>query len=517
MKRFGYLLKVLLLSLVLIGITPSCTKLDEKVYSDLTGELFFSDPDNLIYAFGVAYTNLYALVGHKYGMVGMECGTDITVVPQRGGDWFDGGEWHRWHRHTWNASEGYVDRWWNILYYGVNTCNRLILQFEALTEVNTKPALAELRALRALYYYWLVDLYGNVPIVDRFDVPADFKPETRPRAEVYAFVESELLDVLNDLSRETGLAYFGRINYYVAQTILAKLYMNAEIYTGIPQWEKALSCVDTVISSGKYSLEGNFFNNFSVDATNSSEHILGVPFDQVYAAQFEVHLFTLHYNLVEKYKFEDNSWNGICFQEGFFNSFEEGDIRRGGLLFGTQYNDDGTQIEDPSYEKFNPQDPTKPKDPDGPGLNLTPYINMLEPNCLRQCGARVAKFPFIEGSDRYTGNDFPIFRFADVLLMKAEILMRLGSDMGMAVDLVNQIRTRAGVAPFASVTLEDLLAERGRELYAEGFRRQDMIRFGVYLNPRWEKPEVSAALVTLWPIPEAQINANPNLTQNTGY
>ena len=156
-------------------------------------------------------------------------------------------------------------------------------------------------------------------------------------------------------------------------------------------------------------------------------------------------------------------------------------------------------------------------DPDGAPLNLTPNINMLAPNCLRQAGARVAKFPFITGSDRYTSNDVPIFRYADVLLMKAEILMRSTGDMGSALTLVNEVRARANATPLSEITFESLLAERGRELYAEGFRRSDMIRFGVYLEPRWEKPDVSPSYVTLWPIPQSQIEANQNLDQNDGY
>jgi len=506
----GILIMVLFTGLV----QQSCTKLDEEVYSDYTGDLFFQDPGNLIYAFGVAYTNLYQVAGHKFGLIGFDCGTDITCVPQRGGDWFDGGEWHRWHRHTWTASEGYVQRWWNVLYYGVNTCNRLLLQFEPLEDV--EPAIAELRALRALYYYWLIDIFGNVPIQDRFDVPADYKPANNTRLEVYNFIETELLEVMDDLSKETGLLYYGRINYYTAQMILAKLYLNAEVYTGTAQWTKAMNAADEIINSGKYNLSADFFDNFKEDASNSPEVILGVAFDQINARALEIHLFTLHYNLVDKYGFEDNSWNGICFQEAFFYSFEEDDYRLNGLLHGPQYDNEGNQIEDPSYEKFDPQNPTKPKDPDGPGLNLTPDLNMLEPNCLRQCGARVAKFPFIEGSDRYTGNDFPIFRYADVLLMKAEILLRTGN-AGEAATFVNQVRSRAGVEPFGTVTYENLLAERGRELYVEGHRRSDMIRFGTYFDTRWEKTDVSPDYTKLWPIPQSALSVNENLQQNTGY
>jgi hypothetical protein len=196
--------------------------------------------------------------------------------------------------------------------------------------------------------------------------------------------------------------------------------------------------------------------------------------------------------------------------------FEETDLRREGLLHGFQLDAEGNQIEDPNYEKFDPQNPTKPRDPDFAPLNLSPNINELEPNCLRQCGARMAKFPFIAGTERYTGNDFPIFRFADVLLMKAEILLRQG-DAGSGLLLVNEVRSRAGVDPFGDLTLDNLLEERARELYGEGYRRSDLIRFGKYLDTRWAKEEVSPEYVKLFPIPQGQIEANPNLIQNPGY
>jgi hypothetical protein len=514
MKKIKTTLTIFLAALLLVISQPSCTKLDEEVYSDLTADKFFSDPNNLIYAFGVGYTTLYDLIGHKYGMQGIECGTDMLCVPQRGGDWLDGGEWHRFHRQTWTSDDSYINHWWTNIYTGgVNTCNRLIYEFESLEGVDVTPAIAELRALRALYYYWLVDLYGNLPIVDDFNGPA--KPFTSQRKDVYKFIEKELTEAMPDLLKTTGLQMYGRINYYTAQMILAKLYLNAEVYTGEAQWEKALAACDTIIESGKYNLAADFFTNFEADASGSQEVIMGVPFDQINAAKFEIHLFTLHYNLPEKFGIISATWNGICFQESFFNLFEENDIRRNGLLFGPQVDAEGNAIEDPSWERFNPNNPTY-KDPDGAMLNLTPFVNMLEPYCLRQSGARVAKFPFIEGSDRYISNDFPIFRYADVLLMKAELLLRLGR-AGEALPFVNEVRARADVDGFTEVTFENLLEERGRELFCEGHRRSDMIRFGVYRDARWEKPDVSPEYVTLWPIPKSKLDVNENLDQNPGY
>ena len=515
MKNIKYPI-YLFLTTLFICFNSGCTNLDEEVFSELDGSKFFDNPDNLIAAFGKAYTNLYFLGGHKFGMPGMEAGTDIAVVPQRGGDWFDGGEWHRWHRQTWTSREGYLLHWWNICFQGVNLCNQLIFQFEKVETDEAASAIAELRAFRALYYYWLIDIFGNVPIITEFDVPDDFAPKTASRTEVYNFVTQELEAVSSDLSKTTGIKTYGRITYYVAQTILAKLYLNAEVYTGTPDWNKAANACDEIINSGAYELASDYFTNFSVDGSSSKELLLAVPYDKVDAAGFEIHLFSLHYNLQENFGLDNLPWNGLCAQEGFYNSFEEEDIRRNGLLAGPQFDLEGKPITDPSYEKFNPANPTGTRDPDGPNLNLTPEINMLEPNCLRQAGSRIVKFVIPEGSDRYISTDFPIFRYADILLMKAEILFRGGDEAG-ALGLINQIRSRAGIEDLSALTLDDILAERGRELYMEGHRRSDMIRFGNYADARWEKEATDINCVKLWPIPEDQIAINPNLLQNPCY
>jgi hypothetical protein len=186
------------------------------------------------------------------------------------------------------------------------------------------------------------------------------------------------------------------------------------------------------------------------------------------------------------------------------------------LLFGPQLDANGVQITDPSFEKFNPANPTLPRDPDGAGLNLTPAINMLEPNCLRQAGSRIVKYFPKPGAGRYLSNDVQIFRYADVLLMKAEIMVRGGNAAG-AAQYFNLVRSRAGVSAIDAPTLNDILDERARELYAEGHRRNDLIRFGKFLDKRWAKDTDSPETAKLWPIPQVQIDNNPNLKQNPGY
>jgi hypothetical protein len=515
MKRFFKNIKWMFAGLTLLAVVPSCTDLDEEVYDQLSGDILFQNEENVIYAFGGAYTNLYDLIGHKYN-VGSDCGTDLLVVPQRGGDWEDGGEWHRYHWLTWTPSEGYISRSYDLNYKGIVLVNKLIATLELVETDAAKVAIAELRGLRAYYYLNLIDQFGNVVINDKFPVTDEF-PKNSPRDSVYMFIENELLEAMPLLAKENGGNYYGRITYYAGQILLAKLYLNAQVYTGIPQWEKAEAAIDSIMA-GPFALETNISDNFIEDASNSKEHIFGVPFDQIKAQALEIHLFTLHYAMVSVFGITESGWNGLSAQESLYNLLAQdaNDDRLNGLLYGPMYDKDGNPVQDASFEKFDPLNPKKPKDPDGINLNHTPFINMLQPNCLRQSGARIKKFNFVEGTGRYMGNDVPIYRYADVLLMKAEVRLRQGDASG-ALTYVNEVRTRAGAAPFAEVTFDNLLDERARELFAEGFRRSDLIRFGKYLDARWEKPDVSPDYVTIWPIPADEIGLNANLVQNPGY
>jgi hypothetical protein len=489
--------------------------LNEEVYSELNSDLLYVNPDNLIYAFGGAYTNLYQLYGPKY-MIGRDCGTDLLCVPQRRGDWYDGGEWIRYHRLTWNSNEKYIYATWLALYNGIDTCNKMISIFEEMPSKKVLSSIAELRALRAFYYLQLVDLFGNVPLVIKSYNSESNLPKATSRDSIYLFIEKELNEVIPALSKKTGSEFYGRINYNVAQMTLAKLYLNAEIYTGTAKWELAEACVDTIIKSSVYQLTAESSSNFIADASNSKEILLAIPFDKNNAPSFEIHLFTLHYLLTSNYGITSVAWNGICAQESLFNLYETADDRLKGLLYGNQYNGNGEQFLDYEYTGWGVPDPNRPRDPDGAGLNLTPNINMLEPYCLRQCGTRIAKFPFIEGSTRSTSNDFPIYRYSDVMLMKAELRFRAG-DNNEALSWLNQVRIRSNAKALSVVTEKLILDERARELFCEGHRRTDLIRFGKYLDARWEKNEISPNHVTLWPIPANIIESNKNLIQNPGY
>jgi hypothetical protein len=516
-----YWIKVLLAGLFVITFNQSCSDLKEKVYSTVQPENFFKNEDEFVAALGAAYTRLYFFESHNTYMSVQEISSDEAMIPQRGGDWFDGGQWLRAHRHEYDSNDEGIGNAWNSLFGGVNTCNRLIFQFNdliakgAVSESLAKPFLAELKVLRALWYLWLLDSFGNVPIVDRFDVAADFKPATAPRATVFAFVEKELLENVPLLTKAVGSATYARVHYYVGQAILAKMYLNAGVYTGTPQWAKAVAASNEVINSGFYSLEDNYFNNFNSDNASSKENIFVVPYDKVFAQGFNLPQMTLHYGSQGTFNLTDQPWNGYCSLQEFYNSYDNTDARkgisgnqkiRGNFLAGQQFLSDGrTQVVDPSAD-----------DPDGPPLNFTPVINQHSPNCHRQAGVRVGKFEFPLKSTPNLSTDFPIFRYADILLTKAEALWRQTPGDASALALVNQIRTRSAVPAFAALTTDNFLAERGREMFFEAWRRSDMIRFGQFTKAYGFTP-AAVASKQLWPIPKAQLLANSNLVQNPGY
>lgn len=531
--------KGLIVAMLLLGFNQSCTNLDEEIFSDLTSENFPTTEEQFISALGATYTSLYGLLNHNSIFSLQEVSSDEMMIPHRGADWFDGGQWLRVHQHSFNDAEESVNNGWNYLYGGVNNCNRVIALFETLVEdgkVAEEDATAfigEVKVLRALFYYWLLDAYGNVPIVTSFD-ESEPNPPTKSRQEVYDFVESELAANVPNLSKANDVSTYARMNYWSGKMLQAKLYINAEVYIGKDEYAKALEACEEIIDSGLYNLEADYFANFNADNSGSAENIFTIPYDEAQAQGFNLAQMTLHYANQNTFSLAEQPWNGYCSLQEFYNSYDDTDVRkgeygnqkvRGNFLAGPQYNAGGTVaaidagvegwIQDPNSGVWSPDPNATIQDPDGPDLVFTPEINEIEPNCLRQAGVRVGKFEYENGATANLNNDFPIFRYADVLLMAAECLHRMGMS-GDGLMYANMVRSRAGQPDFGALTDDDLLAERGREMFYEGWRRQDLIRFGAF-GDAWDFKAPSEPCKTLFPIPINQINANPNLDQNDCY
>jgi hypothetical protein len=321
--------------------------------------------------------------------------------------------------------------------------------------------------------------------------------------------------------------------------------------------EAVIAC-DEIIGDGLYSLESNYFANFNEDNSGSSEFIFAIPYDQVYYGGFNLGARTLHYGSQLTYNLKQQPWNGFCTLEEFYNSYEDIDLRkgdagtitgpatqRGNFIAGYQWKASGGLVTDDGWESPNLERQPEPLlgDPDGAPLNFgnigssQPTLNELGPQAYRQSGVRIGKWEFAVGSDPGAqNNDYAVFRYADVLLMKAEALWRDG--LGGALPLVNLVRQRAGVLDLASldgpvsfdmagpvVPGGELFNEIGREMFAENSQRQALIRWGMYTRlAEWLPPFYNTQDVledgehtNIFPVHRSKIDANPNLTQNPGY
>lgn len=484
----------------MLTVTVACEAPDQEIFNQLDRETALASADqNVLAAFAKgAYSPIAGNWGGHNSLWSLhEISSDELVIPQRGPDWEDGLQWIRVHQHNYLPSEQAVNNGWTYCFGIIGTVNNLLKSFG-----ENQALRSEFECIRAMVYLWLIDAYGNVPII--IETSTDATPPTSTRAQVYAFIETSILNNLDNLTKDKTYA---TMNYWVAQAILAKLYLNAGVYTGTPQWQKAVDAADEIIESGLYSLEGNFFDNFSTNNQGSSENIFVINYDENNAGGFNLPQMTLHYASQATFRLQEQPWNGYATQQEFFNSFDAEDDRINSFLVGPQFSADGDPLLDLSAEDA---------DPDGDPLNFTPNIKQLYPGALRQDGARVGKFEYRIGARSSLSNDFPLYRYGDILLTKAEALWRLNPASTEALDLVNQVRTRSHPTPLASLTADNLLAERGREVFAEGWRRQDLIRFGKYNNAWWEKP-ASAPTKNIFPIPQQQIQSNPELVQNPGY
>lgn len=493
-----------------------CTKLDSKVYNQVTPDNFFQTPAQVNAFLAQAYTPMKNIpFGATFNI--NEVSSDEIVVPTRGNDWFDGGKWQNLWTHNFLYDIDDINNSWNDLSSGIGKCNFVLASIATLPAAN-KPSnveqiIAEIKVLRAFYYLKFMDAYGNVPLVTDFNTDPS-KVVTTPRKDVYTFLETELTTNVPLLSDVTGGANYGHMNKWGGYMVLAHLYLNAQVYTGTAQWQKAAEAADMVIKSGKYSLQANFFDNFAVENAGSVENIFVVPFDYIYIGGNGFQMNTLNYNNIKTYDLTGQPYNGFSAPEAFYESFPApaNDKRANMWAIGQQYSSAGQPLTD---------DATKLP------VILSKYINELSnpADSFKFAGARSIKYHPQAGTAGQMSNDGVVYRLGDAYLVKAEAEMRAGTP-GDALSLVNALRARAGATAWsaADLTLPNLLAERGREMAWEGFRREDLIRFevadGIPYFSRARKPGKSADAdnhTYIFPVPQAQLISNPKLTQNPGY
>ena len=486
-------IKVLLGCSALMLTGQSCTDLTEQTYDVIpTSGTFGSTAAQQSALIGPLYNGLGDYFGN---MNSLNTTTDEQMVPTRGGDWKDGDNWKRLYQHTWDpvTDNGQFNGPWTWCYNNITSINQ---QLGTISDVKVQ---AELRALRAFFHYQAMDLFGNVIIADKLSSGSQAQST---RAQVFAYVEKELLAVYDQLSDVNGGAYYGRMNKYVADMILAKLYLNAQVYTGTPRWADAITRTTNIIKSGKFAMPADFFSNFVNQNQNSAEIILATPFDKTKRGGMNIQMRTLHYLNQLTYNLGSSPWNGYCTVTEFYNSFDDKDTRKKMWIVGQQYAADGTPLKDDALPMvFTPE---------------IPAFTMEAGAAGRLAGARSQKYQ-IQRNNAFNDmdNDFVIYRLADVYLMRAEANMRAGS-MAAALPDVNLVRARAGMPAYTTITMDEMLAERGRELAWEYHRRQDLIRFGQFTKA-WRFKPASQDFRALFPIPKDQLSLNPSLKQNPGY
>ena len=516
-KVHQLLARLLLVSLSCL-VVISCTDLDTPVY-DKTAD-FWLTPKQIEQGVAQAYVQLRnhapTWFGGNPNVYDLhEMSADEIIVPVRGGDWNDATMWEELWKHKWTPKSLPVQDGWSFIFNGVDETNLIIesLQITSPAVDNADQLLAEMKTIRAYYYLQALDLFGNVPIVVKRSVTAA-EVDTRSRAEVFDFVENELTQSIPALSQEVNGITYGRATQWLAYVLLAKLYLNAEVYTGSARWDDCIMACDAILNSGKYALEEDFFRNFAIDNDNSRENIFVIPFDfNAGLGAFLLQGFTLHYSSGATFGLQYGGFNGFCSTSEYLGLFDDNDIRKRMFLVGQQYVD---QIPDAAHMQFDSQ---------GNPLIFDPVFTSfhIQPPKTETAGARCAKWEFNK-TGWYMSNDFAVYRLADVILMKAEAQFSNG-DAGGALVTINQkidgvsIRSRAGMPDFSAAEMnpDGLLAERARELSWEGHRRNDMIRLGHFADSRIPEKEQSEDFRKLFPIPKAELDKNQYLTQNPGY
>jgi hypothetical protein len=538
------------LVLVIIGSITGCTKLDETVYSSYLTSNYYKNQNEVVSAVLRPYTHTQAWITSS-GQVGYwrvsELSGDQLAWPVKGVDGQDNGNWIRLHYHSWQVNDpDIVGNPWNLMYTGVGYCNdpidnlnKLTAASMGITEADRQQYLAELHLLRAFYYMKLMDLYGNIPVVTQVAVP--LSPPTVPRDSVFQFVESEIL-AWKDRVPNLSPTMVGRMSKAGAFAMLAELYLNAEKWSGTARWQDCIANCDSLINGTAGSQTGApmaLDPDLDITYSNTNETSTEIIFSMAYDYQkstFRVNFNSDFYHFNERYIYDgtENGNNGIVLIPGTYSKYQDNDLRKKDWFYigAMKYLTDTTK---PvlGYREYSGK-PLVFMDNIRKNITLAPG---QDPNSLpsnmttgeENSGVRFNKWkPGRQSDPHYFSNDWAVYRLSWIYFAKAEALMRMngGTATQDAVDLVNAVKKRAFTAAdwpaeqstVANFTLDSLLDERGREFIFEGWRRQDLIRFGTFTTGTWwDHVPTNDKNKELFPIPYTTINNNKNLKQNPGY
>lgn len=497
-----------LLYLGVISLSIGCTNLDEEILDGVEVNNKAGAPIDVAGTLQSATEGLRDFNGQG-GVYAMdEMSTDAMVGPTRGGDWDDAGVWRQIHTHTWAPDHPEVKNAWNSLLSNVYKCNLVIENGGTATQV------AQARFLRAWYYYNVVDLFGQAPYRAAGSA-LTLDPQVWSRTEATDFVISELEAVLNTLpNRVTNQAF--TINKDAARFLLAKAYLNKAVFKSATaagpytfdaaDMTKVVQNIDAITNT----LAPNYWDNFKPSNNTSPE----VIFSSVNNQGADGGNMQSKWRMGAHYNQTPDGWNGFTTVAEFYNRFNAADTRAKystPAIIASFGNPVGYQV----GQQFAPGGVTPLKDRNNNALLFTPALTLITSGkTLETAGIRGIKYIPDSGNIQVPDNDLVLMRYSDALLMKAEAIARGGAGAGAAA-IMTSLALRVGATP-AAATLDGIYAERGRELWWEGWRRNDAIRFGKFLDARSLKPYVSDAKYVLYPIP-AEALFNVNLKQNPGY
>ncbi|GEC71169.1 Starch-binding associating with outer membrane [Flavobacterium flevense] len=531
------IIKYLGLPILAIGLFGSCENLDVPITTQLTPEVFPQNSTQFIQTTGPVYVAFRSDFSFAWWW-SQSLTTDEAILPARGGNWFDNRNYIAMHFHDWTVDNGIVGSLWYWSSSVIGKSNQAIsILEEAMPEGTEKSTLiSELKTMRAISYFVMMDNFGAVPLDTLY---GDFSSHAKSsRVEVFNFVEKELKKALPNLSAVTGVSTYGRPNKQTANALLAKMYLNAEVYTGTQRNNDCIAACDEVIKTGAYSVEtlSGYLNMFkSNNGPQMKEFIFAVPYDPtvgggglMYHARYDVPR-----SMRSKFGLPFTPSAPRSTLPEFYAHFQNdaNDVRNQQWLTGLQFNNNGTPLTVTTTKKGYDQFYTGADggDPYTYQVNLTPNIVLRQSVPLTDLGndeiawnmgyRNIKFYPDATSTSRNQNNDVPFLRYSDILLMKAEAILRGGAaTLGdTPLSLVNTVRSnRTTAAPWTAVTLEDLYKERSREFAWEAWHRNDMIRFGKF-EGQWGFKTDTDVKRRVFPIPTTALVLNPALVQNPDY
>lgn len=527
--------------IILIVSFSSCQKLDVANNTELTTTAFPKDSAQFVQAAGTIYAALRGNFSLDYFFM-QTLSSNEAILPARGGNWYDNQNYKMLHYHNWTKDHPWTGSCWNWLSKVIGNTNQVIsiLNTNMPAGSNKNTTLSELKMVRALAYFMMMDLYGNVPIDTLY---GDFTPHEKvDRAGVFTFIESEIKKCLPYLSSATGTITYGRPNKYTAYALLAKMYINAEYYTGTQRNNDCIAACDNIIGSGAYAIEpiGTYLKMFyPTNGPSMKEFIFAIPYDASYTSMPNTNGYMYHarYDVPRSEKTKFNLPFTPSAPESTLPEFyayfnDPNDVRNGQWLTGLQYLSDGVtpvtvKTTKLGYDQFY-------SGSDGTAsytyqVNLTLDVILRQDAVTFDCGndeiawnmgyRNIKFYPDYTSTSRNQNNDVPVFRYSDIVLMKAEAILRGGTPTlsQTALSLVNDLRSnRTTSTAWANITLDSIYNERCREFPMETWHRNDMIRFGKF-EDKWGFKTDADVNHRIFPIPTSAMAVNPKLTQNPGY